>query len=473
MHQTSIPKEVYDDIDSIPLIKWVNHASYIIEYRGVRLISDPWLFGSAFDNGWELLCDSAMNISDFSNITHIWFSHEHPDHFSPPLLAKIPKEVREGIVVLFQETKDRRVVNFCKKLGFSVLELKNRTSLTLAEGVKITCGKCPPIDSWILVELDDFKILNLNDCIVNNDYLLNCIYSMTGEVDLLMTQFAYAQWGGNPDEKDLLDESKSEKLDRILIQYERFKPKLICPFASFIYFSHKENEYLNYGVATIHEVSEFIVKNTEADLLVMYPGDRWTVGEEWDSSGPLAKYEPAYQSRNQTIATSNSSVSLDKLIESAHQYLETARTKGNYVSIKWWERMLSKRWKRPWHLKIWLWDLNSSIVFDWNSGIGKIGDSPDQCDIQISSHSLYYILDNDWGFGTIRVNGRYRASKEGRKIFGEFFRFGALHSIGEALDWNFIAKDFWRRLSKRFTFLRIIAEDEEPSFLGLWKHLTR
>jgi UDP-MurNAc hydroxylase len=64
------------------LIGFVNHASLIITSGNVRLISDLWLEGRVFHEGWDLIAKSVMTFEDFKDITHIWFSHEHPDHFS-------------------------------------------------------------------------------------------------------------------------------------------------------------------------------------------------------------------------------------------------------------------------------------------------------------------------------------------------------------------------------------------------------
>ena len=88
------------------------------------VIMDPWLEGSVFDESWSLLAPSIFTNRDFETITHIWFSHEHPDHFFPPNLLRIPAEIRARIHVIFQPTIDRRVVDFCRKVGFaSVAEL--------------------------------------------------------------------------------------------------------------------------------------------------------------------------------------------------------------------------------------------------------------------------------------------------------------------------------------------------------------
>ena len=74
-----------------PNIIFLNHASFIIEFNGVKILNDPFLFGSAFNNGWNLIkeVDHEKILKD---ITHIIFSHEHPDHFSVPFLKSIPSD---------------------------------------------------------------------------------------------------------------------------------------------------------------------------------------------------------------------------------------------------------------------------------------------------------------------------------------------------------------------------------------------
>src|ERR1700687_2667586 len=122
------------------LFEWVNHASFIVESGPVRLICDPWLEGTAFNNGWSLVAPTKLSYEDFASITHIWFSHEHPDHFSPPNLKKIPEEYRRKITVLFHETSDKRVAGVCRSLNFRVQELPNCGSVNLAGDFRILCG---------------------------------------------------------------------------------------------------------------------------------------------------------------------------------------------------------------------------------------------------------------------------------------------------------------------------------------------
>jgi hypothetical protein len=103
----------------------------------VRPLHDPWLSGSAFRHGPDLIAPSSWNEDDWKGITPIWFLHEHPGHFSAPNYKAIPAEVRAGIAVLFHKTRDGQVAAFCRKLGFKhVLELMP-TCTTIAQGVEL------------------------------------------------------------------------------------------------------------------------------------------------------------------------------------------------------------------------------------------------------------------------------------------------------------------------------------------------
>ena len=67
-------------------IQFINHASVKIYTENVVILTDPWYSGSAFNKGWNLLVEQSVDqVEDLlSDVSHIWISHEHPDHFSIP-----------------------------------------------------------------------------------------------------------------------------------------------------------------------------------------------------------------------------------------------------------------------------------------------------------------------------------------------------------------------------------------------------
>ena len=142
------------------LITFVNHASVIFSHKDIKLITDPWIFGSAFNNGWNLLSESKLKINDFENITHIWFSHEHPDHFSVSFYNEFRDQIiNKKIKIIFQKTADSRVVSFLKNKNFDVIELDENEILEINENFKIQIFKVDFYDSALLVNLQNSFII--------------------------------------------------------------------------------------------------------------------------------------------------------------------------------------------------------------------------------------------------------------------------------------------------------------------------
>ena len=56
-------------------------------------------------------------------------------------------------------------------------------------------------DSWALFELGEKRILNLNDCFVYEANELYNIKKYCGKIDILLTQFSFANWIGNIGDK--------------------------------------------------------------------------------------------------------------------------------------------------------------------------------------------------------------------------------------------------------------------------------
>ena len=384
-------------------IEWINHASYVFQYKNSRIIADPWLFGSAFNDGWDLLVETQFKVEDFKNITHIWFSHEHPDHFAPQVLGKIDEKVRKNITILFQETSDKRVVNFCKKLSFKVKELPHRSKFVIEDDFSITCGKMVGIDSWLLYETSDFKLLNINDCVISNRKLCESVKKTTGEVDVLMSQFSYANWKGNPDDIKIREKSAREKLNRIKIQADVFKPKYTIPFASFVYFSHDENKYMNDSINTISTAHQYINDNTDSESIVMYPEDTWDFKSKFDSEKSIKLYEKAYsQISKLNYRSLSKTVSEEELLAASEKYLLGLRKNNSSIAMGMYRYIPFFGAK---NIIIKLFDTKAYYQFGWSKGLIPIANSTSAPDIEMSSESLLYVLSYPWGFGTLMVNG--------------------------------------------------------------------
>jgi L-ascorbate metabolism protein UlaG (beta-lactamase superfamily) len=429
----------------LPVVTFVNHASVIFSYKKINLITDPWLFGSAFNDSWDLISESKMQVEDFKDISHIWFSHEHPDHFYLSVLYSIPEEIRKKITVLFQDTLDHRVAKKCRELGFSVVEMKHNKFYKLDDEFQVKCRPYLLYDSLLYLEIGDKKILNLNDCGVDSIRQAEYIHKMTGDVDLLLTQFGYAAHIGDPEDVELRKQTSKEKLTRIKIQSQVFNAKQVIPFASFVWFSHEDNFYMNDQVNKIRNVEEFIRKETKATPIILYPGDKYTVDEDNDNNKAIELFENDFAKEH--VPHKNSpKIPLDEIQTYSNNYIKNIRERNNWTLIKLAHSISFLK-----TAKIYLKDLELSITFDLVHGINESNFPKKDADIIMDSDSLAFAFKFDFGADTLLANARFRKSGGRTMIFFRQFMIGTLNNNGRTFPLGIIGfllreRSMWKSL---------------------------
>lgn len=393
-------------------ISFINHASVLCSEANIRLITDPWIEGEVFHNGWSLLSKTQFTYQDFKDVTHIWFSHEHPDHFFPPNIKAIPEEIRKEIVVIYQQTDDKKVIEFCQKLGFKeVIELEEHIPYRFGE-LEIINGKVGH-DSWLLIRDENNSYLNTNDCVLNTPQLVESIKKVTGEIDVLLTQFSYANKVGNVGDIELRKKAVEEKNASVLLQIECFKPKYLIPMASYVWFSHEENFYMNQGMGTVDKLIEFVqetCKNT-LEVVVMYPADEYEVGQSHKNDEAINRYEEDIEKVTLENTRKTKTVPLEKISQSGDDLRNRLRKKDRlaYLLISLFP------------IKVYITDLDKTVQYSVINGL-KILSNDIEAHIQMSSEVLDYCLAFDWGFGATNVNARYITnSQKGQTIFNYYF----------------------------------------------------
>lgn len=402
-------------------IEFVNHSSFIIENKDTRIICDPWLEGSVFNNGWSLISPTKFSYSDFSTINYIWFSHEHPDHFYPPNIKKIPLEYRSAITILFQVTADKRVMDWCRKQGFKdVIELNPDKWEKLEGDIDILCEHFDEGDSWICFKTKEHTILNTNDCGITGKKQASKIKNKTGKVDVLLTQFSYAYWAGNPEQTELRKKVASDKLNWMKFQCEALQPEYVIPIASFIYFSHMENYYLNDYVNTAASTYEFLKKNTTVHPVVLYNGETWIPGEEHDSIRSISKYEKDFEEvKQKNLYHQTIVIELMELKKQAETFIKKLNSENS---------PFLKRNLRP--SAIFVKDHNKAFELSLN-GFTEIELKENDCDVSITSENLSFCFLYPYGLDTTQINGRLRKPEKGNySRFYNFFRVDQLKSRG-------------------------------------------
>jgi UDP-MurNAc hydroxylase len=417
-------------------LTWVNHASFVVRHGPVNLICDPWIEGPTFNNGWQLFSPTRFTYDDFAGITHIWFSHEHPDHFNPPNLRKIPEEIRKKITVLFHETKDKRVIKVCEKFGFKVQELPEAKTVEIGPDFRIVCGRQGLLDSWNAIFAEGKTLLNMNDCVFGEPGGLEGVRDAVGKVDVLFTQFSYANWVGNPGDVASHRQHAERKRDEIKRQADLFRPKQLVPFASYVFFCHDDNFFMNDSVNHISSIQPWVSKELGIPCLVFYPGDVWEVGFNWESSSAVEKYEADLMRALQSTPLRAATVSLETLQAAANEYVAQCEKKNNPLLLRTLKPAVAR-----------LSDLGKDVEISFRRGVQPVENRTP--DIILSSDSLLYCLKTDWGGDTLAVNGRYEVPDAGmRTRFFHIFRVAAHNSYGDSLDFAFVGQQVVARAKR-------------------------
>jgi hypothetical protein len=427
-------------------IEFVNHSSFIVEYNSIRIICDPWLEGSVFNNGWDLIAPTKFAYEDFQNIQYIWFSHEHPDHFFPPNIKKIPPTCRQQIVVLFQATDDKRVVDWCRKQGFKdVIELKPNQWLSLAPQFEVLCEHFDEGDSWICFRSDRHVYLNTNDCGIRNKNQALRLKLKVKKVDLLLTQFSYAYWAGNPDQRAYRKKIADEKLEWMKFQCDIFEAPYIIPIASYIYFSHEENHYLNDEINTARKTYDYLKANTRTEPVILYNGEIWTYGTPHDSEGAIEKYRLDLERAGQNLHHAIHTISKEEMQKQAEKFLGELKKNNRF------------------YLKSFLKETNLYVrdyqqAYNMSLSAFKITDlTEEKCDISLTSENLSFCFQHSYGLDTTQINGRLRKPAGGNyPAFYNYFRINQLKSRG--IDPNSL------------TYLLLMAGRKVFGILGLYKN---
>ena len=376
-------------------VTMISHASVLIEDGPIVLLTDPWFMGEVFNESWSLLCPPVLTPTTLQGVTHIWISHEHPDHLHFPTLKAIPAEKKATVTVLYQRHFSSRVFESLTSLGFrEVIELPINRWVDLGGDVSVMCYSVGTIDSLLVVRSKGGTVLNVNDCVIGS-WAARAAARSIGAVDVLLTQFSIANWVGNPTDTQIA--AADEVLRRARFYIQTFKPKVTIPFASFVYFSHDENRYMNAWINTPDRVCKQL-SGTPTRPQFLYNGDSWSSQDGFCLHGdPLERYRADFKNIADRSYRSHPPYPLDELIKLGQHLVDEVRP----------------RFPRFWLRKaipvyFYIADLDAAIRFDLCQGIVEAERRvKSACDLALHSQALWFAFKFPWGFGTLEVSGRY------------------------------------------------------------------
>jgi len=301
--------------------------------------------------------------------------------------------------------------------------------------VAVTSGAVLGRDSWLFVEAPDATFLNVNDC-VGVDWA-KVAAELTRPVDVLLTQFSFANWVGNPDEEDRIRSAAEEKYAEMRNQIRIFKPKTVIPFASYIWFCAPENFFMNRHANRIGDVARTL-EQWQVDHAVLYPGDIFAPGTAHDSSEAIRRYEADRAAHVAPLAIDEAPVPLAELhalSESEQGRLKSANRLWMLAPLRW------TGFVKP--IALYLTDLGVGIRYSMLGGILAEGLPRASCDLACSSVSFAAMLKSGYGYATLLVNGRLEELTPGALgRLSRHFAIAARNEEGDSIPGVFLRRAY-------------------------------
>jgi UDP-MurNAc hydroxylase len=421
-------------------ITHIAHACVSIKDDDFLLLTDPWFFGKTFNNGWELDGIDSVEI-DFAirNVTHIYISHEHPDHFHPPTIKEILKY--SSPIFLIQYTRDKRVFDYLKNIGALVTELKDGEYFYISQNATFRLWSHGHLDSYSVINYNSLVFLNLNDCILKSEFSLKEVQrNIKSSVDVLLTQFSFASYQGNPEEIRKLKSASIRYITYVADKTNFFRPKVILLFASNILFCHPENFYLNKYRVDINELKKELLNSSNSTFIVS-PSERYN---------EIVREVDLYVTSSIVAQENLTAYEFDKIRDGTNidfinlfsEFKKRIMEQNKGIKILYW--ILYKiNFLRKLTLKVKTYNGEIFYSIDNFFEIEKI--TPEKTpDVELSSDSLYFILKNNFGIETLWVNSRLRINSQNKLHFIRLFYPSVLNNQGFFFPFGFLCFLYFR-----------------------------
>ena len=412
-----------------PKVKLLSHASILIEVDGKKIITDPWYFGTAFNDGWELSYKPDLDEikAIITDVDIIWISHEHPDHLHFPTLKWILEFAKKDVVVYFQKNNSKKVFEALRKLGFeNFYEMQHLKKIPISSDVQIMCYAHRHLDSCLGVFVrEKFWLLNINDTELNAQDI-NIISKRFGAPYVLYNQFSIAGFDGI---KCHLAANAKEVLEKMVEHHKLLKASLTVPFASFVRFARKDNQFMNEFANTVFDAKEKFIVNNNKMLLQSIGGDylEWQEvdqpainGRNIDEQGVTYFSIPLEEHHDEHFY---SVIKKDELKSVIENRVDEWRNVTNKFLLNLFKLGSVKFCITDWDNEVW--ELNLK-TFSFSES------SEQKFDISIASQPLHQAFKFPFGIQTLGVSGRYKMAAEYKELPATWKKIRILSSLYNA-----------------------------------------
>lgn len=403
--------------DEIASVKLVSHACVKITAAKTVILTDPWFFGRVFNNGWGLSPEPSLDDlkKDLADVTHIWISHEHPDHLHFPSLKFLCDEVGlANIQILFQETNSEKVFDVLRKIGYTrFLPLSHLKATTISESIDIISYGHRHLDSCFGIRVKGRNwILNINDTELNaNDCKI--IREKFGKFPILLNQYSIAGFDGMYIDENIKNE-KEAVISKMLSHHQHLSDDFTIPFASLMYFCKSDNSAFNAYRNTIFDAQ----KAFDSEGLKLLPLEPQGTELIWDiknfsstnidaiNKESTAFFKNYYKIEGLKIDVDDEVIEFDAIKQVVEERIKL-----------WQRRTFNFIMNKMGILDFWVEDLKLGIRINFRKvSVEKISASLETVHIVINSQPLHFAFSTSFGLQSLGVSGRYRFASQIKEI---------------------------------------------------------
>ncbi len=378
-------------------IELISHASILITCGDTKILTDPWYQSKAFNDSWTLLATKELSESELRGIEYIWISHEHPDHFNVPTLRAFPDWFKKQVTILFQTKNSEKLFTAMKNWGFEKFQsLPNQRLFSLTSAVQVYCYPTHLGDSCLGVRYNGQNVFNINDAELGAEDCQKILQDF-GDVDVITNQFSLAGYLGFANYSEILPKVAEDKLERLANNHQHLQANLTIPFASFVYFSTVDNQFMNQYANTPETVTRYMAqKHLKTHFM--------EIGEVFDLEHPelhdrgLNYWQDIFRGIDTLEYSESPVIDFEKIETAANDFTQKLYT--HYPRPLLW--LIGP-------LTIFIPDLNLTVRYSVKEKtcriISKQGATGD-ADLTVYSQPLWYGFKFNWGFETLAVSSR-------------------------------------------------------------------
>lgn len=231
-------------------ITYVSHACIVIETKGKKLVTDPWVKGSAYCGQWHLfpkpIAPEMIRDADF-----VVYSHGHEDHLHGKSLATIHKSAK----LYYPYSWYGGTTEFFQSLGFkNVTEVMNEQTIDL-QGIKVTYLS-NNLDNVIVIDDGEQVLVNINDALPSASaamigHFIHKIKKRWPKIDYVFSSYGGASYFPNTvhyahkNDREIGEARELFFLTNFCRIIEELQPKWAVPFATDFVLLDPEQRWIN------------------------------------------------------------------------------------------------------------------------------------------------------------------------------------------------------------------------------------